>query len=66
MNNIIPCVGSWIRFDFNTIESRPKEYGKYLICRNDGKILLVTWNGSEWAYNHNEIIYWADIIVPPL
>lgn len=54
----------WQPFDFKKIETRPTEYGKYLICRKDGKIHWETWNGSGWAYNHNEIIFWA-VIVPP-
>lgn len=58
-----PVVG-WAAFDWGKIETRPTEYGKYLICRKDGKIHWETWNGSGWAYNHNEIRYWA-VIVPP-
>lgn len=54
----------WNKFDFNDIETRPKTYGKYLICRKDGKVHWETWNGSGWAYNHNEIIYWATIKHP--
>lgn len=52
----------WIAFDHDRLESRPKEYGKYLICRKDGKIHWETWNGTGWAYNHNEIRYYALII----
>ena len=48
----------------NDISSRPPKYGKYLITRKDGKIHWETWNGSGWAYNHNEIRYWAEIIPP--
>lgn len=54
----------WIAFDHDKPESRPKEYGKYLICRKDGKIHWETWNGTGWAYNHNEIRYYA-LIIPP-
>jgi len=35
-----------------------------LICRKDGKIHWETWNGSGWAYNHNEVRYWAEIVHP--
>ena len=59
-----PAVSCWVAFDWNKIETHPTEYGKYLICRKDGKIHWETWNGSGWAYNHNEIRYWA-VIVPP-
>jgi len=48
------------------IETRPTKYGKYLITRKDGKIHWETWNGSGWAYNHNEIRYWAEIKPPCL
>jgi hypothetical protein len=40
----------------NTIEQRKSiEYGRYLVVRKDGKTHLETFNGSGWAYNHNEI-----------
>jgi hypothetical protein len=55
----------WVEFDWMKIETRPKKCDKYLICRKDGKIHWETWNGSGWAYNHNEIRYWAEIN-PPL
>ena len=63
-NALLPCISHWVSFDFMKIETRPKKYGKYLICRKDGKIHWETWNGSGWAYNHNEIRYWAVIISP--
>ena len=43
------AVSCWVAFDWNKIETRPTEYGKYLICRKDGKIHWETWNGSGWA-----------------
>lgn len=58
------AVSCWVAFDFMKIETRPTEYGKYLICRKDGKIHWETWNGSGWAYNHKEIRFWA-VIMPP-
>ena len=58
------AVSCWVAFDWNKIETHPTAYGKYLICRKYGKIHWETWNGSGWAYNHNEIRYWA-VIVPP-
>jgi hypothetical protein len=58
------AVINWVAFDFYKIETRPTAYGKYLICRKDGNIHWETWNGSGWAYNNNEIRYWA-VIVPP-
>ena len=59
------AVSCWVAFDWMKIETRPTEYGKYLICRKDGKIHWETWNGSGWAYNHNVIKYWA-VIIPPI
>lgn len=64
MENV--SISKWIAFDFNKIETRPKEYGKYLIYRKDGKIHWETWNGSGWAYNHNEIRFYAEIIPPQI
>jgi len=57
---------SWVAFQHDKIETRPTAYGKYLICRKDGKIHWETWNGSGWAYNHNEIKFWAVIKSPCL
>ncbi len=62
LNNNSP---TWIDFDFNDLTKRPIEYGKHLICRKDGKIHWETWNGSGWAYNHNEIVKFL-IIPKPL
>jgi hypothetical protein len=60
----IGAVSGWVSYDWNKPETRPPKYGKYLITRKDGKIHWETWNGSGWAYNHNEIRFWA-VIVPP-
>jgi hypothetical protein len=45
---------------------KPLIWGKYIVCRKDGKIHLETWNGTGWAYNHNEIKYWAELTNPIL
>ncbi len=55
---------NWIAFDYNKIETRPKKYDRYLICKKDGKIHWEIWNGAGWAYNHNEITFWAIITHP--
>jgi len=55
---------TWNPFDWDDKNSHPTEYGKYLICRKDGKIHWETWNNSNWAYNHKEIRYWATITNP--
>jgi hypothetical protein len=55
---------AWVAFNSNDRKTLPKKHGKYLICRKDGKIHWETWNGSGWAYNQNQIAYWA-VIVPP-
>jgi hypothetical protein len=60
------AISCWVAYDWNKPETRPQKYGKYLICRKDGKIHWETWNGSGWAYNHNEIRYWAEIKPPCL
>lgn len=55
---------NWVAFDPQKPEKQPPKYGKYLITRKDGKIHWETWNGSGWAYNHNEIRHWAEIRPP--
>jgi len=61
---VLSNVSYWVAFDWDKPETRPKKYGKYLICRKDGKIHWETWNGSGWAYNHNEIRYWMEVKPP--
>lgn len=63
---VLYSVKNWVAFDWMKIETRPTKYGKYLITRKDGKIHWEIWNGSGWAYNHNEIRYWAEIKPPCL
>ena len=55
---------TWIEFDWSNVKTHPTEYGKYLICRKDGKIHWEIWNGSGWAYNGNVIKFWAIIKSP--
>jgi hypothetical protein len=64
--NIDLSPGSWIKIDPEDRTTHPTEYGKYLVCRKDGKIHLETWNGSGWAYNGKVIVYYAKINNPVL
>lgn len=57
-------VGTWVKFDFTDKRKRPKEYGRYLVCRKDGKIHWEIWNGTGWAYNHNEVRYFSKTTPP--
>jgi len=59
-----PALSHWVKYDFKIIESRPPEYGKYLVCRKDGKIHWETWNTSGWAYNETSITHWAVCVQP--
>lgn len=58
------ALSEWIDFDVNDRKTWPGACRKYLICRKDGKIHWETWNGTGWAYNHNEIRHWAEITSP--
>lgn len=51
-------VGTW------KTNKKPVKYGKYLVCRKDGKIHFEKWNNTGWAYNNNSIIAWAEILNP--
>ncbi len=57
---------TWTAFEWPNKESHPKRYGKYFVQRNCGKIHWETWNGASWAYNANEIAYWAEVTLPKL
>lgn len=59
------ALSEWILFDINNKNSYPTEYGKYLVCRKDGKIHWEVWNNTGWAYNNNQIEFWA-VIKPPI
>lgn len=58
------AANNWVAYKFSIVSSRPKNYGKYLVYRKDGKIHLETWNGSGWAYNESVIEYYMHIINP--
>jgi len=55
---------TWIKYDFMDLDTRPKQYGTYLVCRKDGKTHLEVWNGCGFAYNNNSIEYWAKYLTP--
>lgn len=56
----------WISYDWNNLESRPKEYGRYEVYRKGAlKQHYETWNGSGWASNNGDITHYRTI-TPPL
>jgi hypothetical protein len=57
-------VSGWVAYDWHKPETRPKAYGKYFVCRKDGKVHWETWNGSGWAYNGNVITHWQEVEPP--
>lgn len=59
-----PNFSGWVAYDFHKLETRPKAYGKYFVCRKDGKVHWETWNGSGWAYNENAITHWKEVEPP--
>ncbi len=54
----------WTKYDFQKINSRPKEYGRYFVMRKDGKVHWEVWNGTSWAYNEKSILWWAKLELP--
>ena len=54
----------WVKYDTNNKNSKPKEYGKYLVCRKDKSLHWETFNGTGWAYNENSITYLSHIKNP--
>lgn len=49
----------WNLFLISDANTHPKQVGKYLVQRKDGKHHFEMWNGSGWAYNHKEIVSYA-------
>lgn len=60
----LDSVENWIKYEIGIEISYPGEYGKYWVCRKDGKIHQETWSGTGWAYNNNSIAYYAKIEKP--
>ncbi len=55
----------WIKYNFMSLENRPKESGKkYFVHRKDGKLHWETWNGTGFAYNNNSITHFRNILPP--
>ncbi len=48
-----------------SVDNPPTEYGRYEVCRKDGKMHYETWNGRGWAYNGKSIVFWRHIMLPP-
>lgn len=66
-NNLLKLEGDeWIEYDWNKIESRPKESEKYFVHRKDGKVHWEKWNGSGWAYNEKVITHYRKILPPKI
>lgn len=56
---------SWIKYDWDRIESRPTHAGRYLVYRqNCDKWHQEVWNGNGWASNNNDISHYIDVITP--
>lgn len=51
----------WMKYDAANPETYPTKYGKYFVCRKDGKVHWETWNGTTWAYNGSVITYWKEV-----
>lgn len=55
----------WIDFDWINVYTHPKDYGRYLVFRKNKTIHFEVWNGSGWAYNHNDITHWQPLPKAP-
>lgn len=51
----------WTKFTKKDRTTFPPRYGKYQVKFADGKPQLRTWNGTGWAYNHNDVVSWAKL-----
>lgn len=62
-------LGNWVAFINNTPKTWPSKYGRHLVWTSDEKAQWELWNGTTWAYNHNDIKYYCEIIlsdiIPP-
>lgn len=58
------AIKEWVPFDPEDKSSHPVGYGRYLVCRKDGKLHWEVWNGTGWAYNSKSIVFWANISNP--
>lgn len=59
-----PAATPWRRYRKEDKETHPQKYGKFLVCRKDGKIHFEVWNNTGFAYNNNIIEFWAEVIPP--
>ena len=56
---------NWQIYNFNDIETRPKEYGRYEVYReNCNKQHYDLWMSNGWASNNNDITHYR-VIKPP-
>ena len=45
----------WRTFTIWNRDTWPTEYGKYLVKLHDDRVIVETFNGTGWAYNHKLI-----------
>jgi hypothetical protein len=56
---------NWVKYNWNDVESRPKEYGRYEVYRKSCKKQhYEVWNGMGWASNNNDITHYRQIKPP--
>jgi hypothetical protein len=56
---------NWVKYNWNDIDSRPTEYGRYEVYRQKSdKQHYETWNSMGWSSNNNDITHYR-IIKPP-
>ena len=54
--------------DWNPISEPPKEKGTYLVCTDNGGVLLGHWYGTNWNVGggaNKHLAYWMERPQPP-
>lgn len=55
----------WVKYSWNDLDSRPKDYGRYEVYRKGcDKQHYETWNGSGWSSNNGDITHYRVIKSP--
>lgn len=55
---------TWVKYNWENVLTHPPRYGKYFICRKDGKVCQEIWNGVSWAHNGPEVTCWLEVKDP--
>lgn len=58
-NHVIKTSLNWRIYNKDNKNTFPVDAHKYWVIRKNGNMEQCMWNGTSWAYNNNDIVYYS-------